>query len=209
MAGERHDVALGMDLDVIEGMLNGPKKGVLEFGKQESELIFRAVAVVVGHEFVEAGHQSLDVDEAVRVAVALGFEDLAPDVPHNRILRSTLSALLRVRDLDRDVRAGVRSASEKLAGVTVVRVTRRMFDQVQLDGNRRYYHFLLSVCRLVHDLLLVDPRSGEHRFAGLTDAVMWKVYEDFVIEFYRREQDRYRVSRGGRTIRWAREGTHE
>ncbi|MDE0380479.1 MAG: hypothetical protein OXN86_08265 [Chloroflexota bacterium] len=144
-----------------------------------------------------------------RGQVACAFEELTLDVPHNRILRSTLSALLRVRDLDRDVRAGVRSAHEKLAGVTVVRVTRRMFDQVQLDGNRRYYRFLLSVCRLVHDLLLVDPRSGEHRFSGLTDAVMWKVYEDFVIEFYRREQDRYRVNRRGRTILWAREGTHE
>ena len=144
-----------------------------------------------------------------RGRVACAFEELTPDVRHNRILRSTLSALLRVRDLDRDVRPGVRSAYEKLAGVTVVRVTRRMFDQVQLDGNRRYYRFLLSVCRLVHGLLLVDPRTGEHRFAGLTDAVMWKVYEDFVIEFYRREQDRYRVNRPGRAIRWAREGTHE
>ena len=144
-----------------------------------------------------------------RGRVACAFEELTPDVPHNRILRSTLSALLRVRDLDSDVRAGVRRAYEKLAGVTVVGVTRRMFDQVQLDGNRRYYRFLLSVCRLVHDLLLVDPRTGEHRFAGLTDAVMWKVYEDFVIEFYRREQDRYRVNRRGRTIRWARDGTHE
>ena len=114
-----------------------------------------------------------------RGRVACAFEELTPDVPHNRILRSTLSALLRVRDLDGDVRAGVRRAYEKLASVTVVRVTRHMFDQVQLDGNRRYYRFLLSVCRLVHNLLLVDERSGEHRFAGLTDAVMSRVYEDF------------------------------
>ena len=63
-----------------------------------------------------------------RGRVACAFEELTPDVPHNRILRSTLSALLRVRDLDSDVRAGVRRAYEKLAGVTVVRVTRRMFD---------------------------------------------------------------------------------
>ncbi|MCY3701880.1 MAG: hypothetical protein OXG16_04245 [Rhodospirillales bacterium] len=144
-----------------------------------------------------------------RGRVACTFAELTPDVPHNRILRSTLCALLRVRDLDGDVRADVRRAYEKLDGVTVVRVTRRMFDQVQLDGNRRYYQFLLSVCRLVHDLLLVNERSGEYRFAGLTEAVMSRVYEDFVIEFYRREQDRYRVNRRGRVIRWARDGTHE
>ncbi len=32
--------------------------------------------------------------------------------------------------------------------------------QVQLDGNRRYYRFLLFVCRLVHEQLLVDEKSG-------------------------------------------------
>lgn len=77
-------------------------------------------------------------------------------------------------------------------------MTRRMFDQVQLDGNRGCYRFLLSVCRLLHDLLLVDERTGEHRIAGLTDARMSKLYEDFVIEFYRRAQDRFEVNRRGR-----------
>lgn len=144
-----------------------------------------------------------------RGRVACAFAELTPDVPHNRLLRSTLSALLRVRDLDGGVRAEVRGAYGKLDGVTVVRVTRRMFDRVRLDGNRRYYRFLLSVCRLVHDLLLADERAGEHRFAGLTDAVMSRVYEDFVIEFYRQEQDRYRVNGRGRAIHWARDGTHE
>ena len=144
-----------------------------------------------------------------RGRVACAFEELTPDVLHNRILRSTLSALLRVRDLDGNVRAGVRSAYGKLAGVTDVRVTRRMFDRVQLDRNRRYYRFLLSVCRLVHELLLVDERSGNYRFARITDARMSTVYEDFVIEFYRREQDRYRVNWRGRNIRWSRDGTHE
>ena len=33
--------------------------------------------VIVRHEFVEAGHQTLDIDEPVRVAVALGLEHTA------------------------------------------------------------------------------------------------------------------------------------
>lgn len=143
-----------------------------------------------------------------RGRIECSFEELTPDIPHNRILRSTLSTLLRVRDLDRNVRADIRNAYKKLSGVTVVRLTQRIFDQVQLDSNRRYYRFLLSVCRMVHELLLVDSRSGNHRFTGLTDAVMWKVYEDFVIEFYRREQDRFGVNTRRRFIDWSQDGTH-
>ena len=84
-----------------------------------------------------------------RGQVTCEFEELSHDVLHNRILRSTLRSLLRLPDLDSNVRAQVRNAYTKLDGVTVVRLNRRLFQQVQLDRNRRYYRFLLSVCWLI------------------------------------------------------------
>ena len=142
-----------------------------------------------------------------RGQVACDFEELSHDVLHNRILRSTLRSLLRVQDLNREVRAEVRNAYTKLDGVSVVRLNRRSFQRVQLDRNRRYYRFLLSVCRLIHEQLLVDERSGDARFTDFTEERMDRLYEDFIIEFYRREQERYRVNHRGRTISWVDEGT--
>ncbi len=144
-----------------------------------------------------------------RGQVTCEFEELSHDVLHNRILRSTLRSLLRLPDLDSNVRAEVRNAYTKLDGVTVVRLNRRLFQQVQLDRNRRYYRFLLSVCRLIHEQLLVDEQSGEARFTGFSEERMDKLYEDFIIEFYRREQNRYRVNHGGRGIKWDDKGTPE
>ena len=142
-----------------------------------------------------------------RGQVTCDFEELSHDVLHNRILRSTLGSLLRLPDLHSNVRAEVRNAYTKLDGVGVVRLNRRLFQQVQLDRNRRYYRFLLSVCRLIHEQLLVDEQSGEARFTDFSDERMEKLYEDFIIEFYRREQDHYRVNHRGRTIEWVDEGT--
>ena len=144
-----------------------------------------------------------------RGRVACEFEELSHDVLHNRILRSTLGALLRVPELDRDVRDRIRMAYRTLEGVSVMRLDRRLFGQVQLDRNRHAYRFLLSVCRLVHDCLLVDEASGEARFTDFRRdrARMWKLFEDFVTEFYRREQREFRVNPGGRRIRWDDDGT--
>ena len=149
------------------------------------------------------------VKRAVRARglVVCDFEELSHDVLHNRILRSTLGSLLRLPDLDSDVYAEVRNAYTKLSGVRVVRLNRRLFRQVQLDRNRRYYRFLLSVCWLIHEQLLVDERSGDARFADFSEDRMEKLYEDFIIEFYRREQERYRVNHRGRAIAWSDEGT--
>ena len=142
-----------------------------------------------------------------RGQVTCDYEELSHDVLHNRILRSTLRSLMRLPDLHSDVRAEVRSAYAKLGGVTLVPLRRLVFQQVQLDHNRRYYRFLLSVCWLIHEQLLVDEQSGEATFTAVSEERMERLYEDFIIEFYRREQNRYRVNNRGRTIAWASEGT--
>lgn len=146
-----------------------------------------------------------------RGRLACDFEELAHDVIHNRIVRSTLFLLLRVPDLDRAVRERIRLAYRKLDGVRVVRMNRGLFGRVQLDGSRRGYQLLLSVCRLVHECLLVGERSGNATFTDFRRDRhrMWELFQDFVAEFYRREQSTYQVNRGGRGIAWDDEGTAE
>ena len=157
----------------------------------------------------------IDVGETVKRAlrsrgqVACTFEEMSHDVLHNRILRSTLKSLTRLPDLDGDVATSVRSAYAKLKGITNVTLSRRLFKRVQLDRNRRYYRLLLSVCRLIHEHLLPDEASGETRFTDFSDEQMEKLYEEFIIEFYRREQDHYRINRRGRSIRWVDDGTDD
>ena len=131
------------------------------------------------------------------------FEELSHDVAHNRILRSGLAELLRVDSLNPKVRAQVGLAYRKLEGITVIRVDRQAFRQIQLDRNRRIYRFLMCVCELLHASLLVSEDSGDVQFRDFRrDAArMWQVFEDFVTEFYRKEQSSYRV-KGQSKIPW-------
>ena len=147
-----------------------------------------------------------------RGRAACEFEELSHDVLHNRILRSTLAALLKLPDLDPDqVRPDIRTAYRKLEGISLVRLERRLFPRVQLDRNRHLYRFLMSICELIHDCLIVEERSGTARFRDLRkdEYRMWSLFQDFATEFYRREQDDYRVNHRGRRIRWNDEGTRE
>jgi 5-methylcytosine-specific restriction enzyme subunit McrC len=139
-----------------------------------------------------------------RGRAACVFEELSHDVTHNRILRSTLASLLRIKNLDNDVRAEVGTAFRKLEGISVVRVDRQLFGQLQLDGNRRVYRFLMAICALIHEHLLVDDTVGDASFRDFRDDYerMWKLFEDFVTEFYRREQTDFTVNKGGRKIPW-------
>jgi len=156
-----------------------------------------------------------------RGLAACQYEELSIDVLHNRILRSTLDRLGRLParakassssatgDLDAKVRREVRAASKKLAGVRLLRLDRGLFGQVQVHRNQRMYRFLLSVCRLVHEQLVINEHSGVHRFVKLDAKKMHGLFEDFVIAFFRREQRRFRVNHQGRGIRFVDAGTRE
>ena len=141
-----------------------------------------------------------------RGRAACDFEELSVDILPNRILRTSLRHLLaRQTGLHRDVRAEVRSAYSRLDGISHLRLRRSTFGRVQLGGNRRLYQFLLSVCRLLHESLVVDESTGRSSFRDFRrdEATMWKLFEEFVIGFYHREQSEYAVNRGGRRIAWA------
>ena len=140
-----------------------------------------------------------------RGRAACDFEELSIDILPNRILRTSLHRLLdRQAGLQRDVHRQVRSAYRRLGSVSRTRLTRNTFGQIQLGANRRLYHFLLSVCKLLYESSLVDEDTGHMVFRDFRrdEAAMWALFEDFVREFYDREQSVYGVNPGGRRIRW-------
>lgn len=155
----------------------------------------------------------VNVGESVKRAlrsrgrVGCEFAELSHDVLHNQIVRSTLQLLLRVQDLDSRVRSTVRQAHTKLADVSEIEISRGTFQLVQLDRNRRFYRFLLSVCQLIVQQLLVNESTGSATFVDFSNKSMEKLYEEFIIAFYRREQEHFQVNHSGRRIEWVIDGT--
>ena len=140
----------------------------------------------------------------VRGKVSCIYEVLSHDVIHNQILRSTLRHLLRIPDLDKKVQGDVRKAYRILSGISDIPLSRRLFGQVKLDRNRRFYRFLLSVCKLIYDQVLVDEASGEATFKDISEDKLAQLFEEFVIGFYTAEQHAYTVNKSGRRILWNR-----
>jgi 5-methylcytosine-specific restriction enzyme subunit McrC len=186
------------------------------YGKALAEGVFRLVRRGLDRGYIETTREiagvrgRLEVGAMATKAVrARGrtictFAEFTPDVLHNRIVRSTLHALLRSGTLDSSVARDVALAYQKLEGVSTVRVTRQAFRRIQLDRSQRHYRFLLHLCRLIHESTLVDESTGDVQFQDFrrNKKMMWRLFEDFVREFYIVEQDALRVL-SGRKIPWS------
>ena len=130
------------------------------------------------------------------------FDELTADNAINRIVRATLRSLMARRDLDADLKQKLRFLDRSFSDVSIVPLSRSSFRQVQLHGNNGFYAFLIQLCQLIHESVLVAAdQSGGAIFREFVKEKLPALYERFVYEFYRRERRDLRVQR--EQIRWA------
>lgn len=129
------------------------------------------------------------------------FDELEYDVLHNRILKATLRKLQRA-ELHEKNRKRVLALLNKLDAVADVEVAPHDFRRVQLHRNNAEYEYALRLCELIHDNLMVDPRTGRTRFREYREREqqMGLLFQGFVREFFRRHRGEFRVS--SPTIEW-------
>ena len=118
--------------------------------------------------------------------------------------------LRRTAGIDSDIRHKLGLLERRLGGIDEISLSRRVFGLVQLNGNNRYYRFLMRICELIFRSLLPAQDGKGYQFEDvLEDEVrMRKVFEDSVRNFYRLEQRKYRLwkRRIGMGFGW---GSHE
>lgn len=132
------------------------------------------------------------------------FDELSHDVLVNRLLKSALHHLLVAPVLSQNLRREVRALYVRFADVVLVPVHDiRIYEQVKLHRHTAHYRLLLSICRLIHEEVLLTQDTGEHLFRDFTgnDKRMAALFERFVRNFYQIRQKHYKVQ--AESLDWA------
>ncbi|MEY9234051.1 5-methylcytosine-specific restriction enzyme subunit McrC [Bradyrhizobium japonicum] len=139
--------------------------------------------------------QSLRRSSFLRGRAHCRFDELSVDTIANQVLKSTLISLLGVKELDRSLRRRAYSTARSLHGVSDVKLTKRTFDAIRVTSNNLFYRFLLSICRLIFDSLLVDQESGVTKFRDFTrdEKKMALLFQSFLSNFIARECSHWKV----------------
>jgi len=124
-------------------------------------------------------------------------DDFNHNVLHNQIVKTTLRSLMRIPDFDKDVQNNLIFLYRRLRSIDDIRLTKRHFGMVQLNRNNSFYDFLLKICELIHDRLLISEKEGKSKFSDFIrdKTKMRLLFEEFVRNFYKIEQKNFHVRR--------------
>lgn len=123
------------------------------------------------------------------------FDELSYDVPQNRILKATLRSLTLVSTFDPAERRRSEHLYRKLDAVSDVPLTATLFRTVRVHRNNRFYSFLLHLCRIIRENLLVNQENGVATFYDFREdeQQMGLLFQQFVKTFLERETS-YEIS---------------
>jgi len=133
----------------------------------------------------------------IKVQAHCEYDELNYNVLHNRIIKSTLWQLICVDSVDGKLRDELIGLHRRLREVEEVTLSKTIFNRVQLHRNNYFYDFLLKICELVYDNLLVSEEPGKSKFRDFLrdERQMAFLFEEFIRNFYRIEAPQYLVSR--------------
>lgn len=148
----------------------------------------------------------IDVTENVKTHAVLrrqmvcDYDEFSIDTPMNRILKATMRLLAR-SDIDKARRKELRGLLAYFADVADIDLAHVDW-RLRFNRNNQAYRMLMNVCWLVSEGLLQTQKDGSVRLADFLDEQrMSRLYEKFVLEYYRREHPGLRAEAS--YIKWA------
>ena len=130
------------------------------------------------------------------------YDEFDFNVLHNQILKTTLYKLLRIDNLDTNLRNELHRVCSHLPKISEITIHPFHFKQFRLHRNNYHYDFILRICQIINDNLFIDETTGNYKFKDFIreDKAMARLFESFIRNFYKLEQSEYKV--GSELIKW-------
>ena len=155
----------------------------------------------------------LDFPQTVRVRIqrkpqaACTFDELSPDNLYNQILKTTLKMLLRNEDVSLARKIELRRLLPFFDDISEPLPSRIPWHQLHYQRNNHNYEMLLNLCYFILHDMLHTTEDGHYKLAAFSDERMAKLYERFILEYYRQHHPSLKAS--AVQVKWNLVGEHD
>ena len=112
-------------------------------------------------------------------------DELSENNIFNQIIKTTAVILMREKGVKSSRKRKLKSIIPFLSCVDEVNPFTIKWSTLRYQRNNQTYKMLLNICYFVLDGMLMTTETGEYRMTSFSDENMSKLFEKFVLEFFR------------------------
>lgn len=161
-------------------------KGV---AKQLKQGLYREY--VTQHENLSVMRGKLDMPGTIRNRIqrkqklACEFDELSENNLFNQILKTTMYYLVKDKGVSTMHKAALNKELIFFDRVELLEPSAIAWNRLYYQRNNKNYEMLLNICYFVMDGMLQTTEKGEYKMAAFSDEHMARLYEKFILEYYR------------------------
>lgn len=127
--------------------------------------------------------------------VVCEHEEFVSDILLNQIIKAAIKVAISSNDLDVDIKKSLRKNLLYFSSISDIRPNSIKWANIRYDRNNASYKMLINICYLLISGLLQTQETGELRVANIIDdQKMHRLYERFILEYYKRHYPMFHVS---------------
>lgn len=134
----------------------------------------------------------LDIPETIRNRVqhknvlACEFDELSENNIFNRIIKTTANILIHEKSVSSAQKKRLKSILPFFDGVDAIDPSLIKWNMLRYQRNNQTYRMLMNICYFIIDGMLMTTQKGKYHMETFSDEHMNKLFEKFVLNFYRR-----------------------
>jgi 5-methylcytosine-specific restriction enzyme subunit McrC len=131
------------------------------------------------------------------------FDEFTVDNKLNQIIRSAIKTLLRSKKLHTKNVMNLRQNLFRFSEVSEIDLSATNFTNIRFNSHNIHYRFIIELCKLIFRSISISEHNQEIHLRNFieNETEMFRVFESFVLNFYKRELSGAKVGRDSR-LRW-------
>lgn len=121
------------------------------------------------------------------------FDEYSENNVFNRILKTTMLLLIGDVRVKPQRRMALRKLLPFFANVDETDLRTIKWNSFRFDRNSKTYQMLLYLCYFIIDNILLSTERGTYKMHTFSDEHMCRLYEKFVLEYYRRHHPEFKA----------------
>ena len=121
-----------------------------------------------------------------KLLVDCTYDDLTTNNILNRIIRTTLWVLIREKTLDNVRRANLKRVLLYFEKIDFIDPKDIQWNKLSYHRHNQTYEMLINICHFILQGMLITTEKGEFMLGAFSDDDMAKLFEKFVLEYYKK-----------------------
>ena len=118
--------------------------------------------------------------------ISCNYDELSENNIYNQILLTTATILIKHSDVQKDKKAKLKQLMLFFQNVQTIDVRAVRWNALHFDRNNRNYRMLTYLCYFIIREWLLTTDEGEYKMRSFSDEHMCRLFEKFVLEFYKK-----------------------